>query len=402
MRWNYKDIVRWAVSRANVGAGEQSVLPPKGDRPDGAFNRVRVQFQTAIVNKERQSIPMLQRITDRLSQCRSAGDAIELFIQPRMHGLDQRPAVLFTRDLTLFGGLSTQIGLDLVQRRDPPQRFLGQRRLCRHLNIVELSPCMSPAEGELRVGVFRGDEACEPRVAIDLKQAAEPFQVRRRMLALAVFAVDISGDGMARTTPRPVVGRVAPEPSGFRSAPTWVQYRQGRVIGEHPGRGQHGAQHQFVQRREPPAGASHPLAQGGTIQHHTLTGEDLGLAIQRDVIAVFVDQNVRQQRFRCHAAVDRPIRRGCLNDSALTGATSEARTADQLHAQLRRHVIEHLGAVFPDDVHRAAATGARLVVDIDDDLDPGQVRRQRAAVALRRFGAGHARPGIRRRRAAGR
>ena len=38
-------------------------------------------------------------------------------------------------------------------------------------------------------------------------------------------------------------------------------------------------------------------------------------------------------------------------------------------------------------MQRAAATGTGLVVDVHDDLDPRQMRRQRAAIALRRFGA---------------
>lgn len=59
------------------------------------------------------------------------------------------------------------------------------------------------------------------------------------------------------------------------------------------------------------------------------------------------------------------------------------RPADHLHPQLGRHVIQHLRTVFADNVHRAAATGTRFVLDIDDQPNPGQMRGQRAAVALR-------------------
>ena len=59
------------------------------------------------------------------------------------------------------------------------------------------------------------------------------------------------------------------------------------------------------------------------------------------------------------------------------------RPADHLHPQLGRHVIQHLRTAFADNVHRAAATGTRSVLDIEDRPNPGQVRGQRAAVALR-------------------
>jgi hypothetical protein len=95
---------------------------------------------------------------------------------------------------------------------------------------------------------------------------------------------------------------------------------------------------------------------------------------------------MRQQRLGRHAAVNRPVRRGSLNDRALTSPAAVPWPADHLHPQLRRHVIQHLRTVLADDMHRAAATRARFVLDIDDQLNPRQMRGQRAAVALRRFG----------------
>jgi hypothetical protein len=44
-------------------------------------------------------------------------------------------------------------------------------------------------------------------------------------------------------------------------------------------------------------------------------------------------------------------------------------------------VIEHLARVLADQVQAAAAAGAALVLDVDQDLDPRQVRRQGTQVA---------------------
>ena len=216
------------------------------------------------------------------------------------------------------------------------------------------------------------------------------------MLALAVLAIDIGSGRMSGPTPGPVVDRVAPQPSGLGASPTGIKHRQRGVVSEYLGRGQHGAQHQLVQRRQPPAGAAHPGAQGGTIQRHTLAGEDLRLAIQRQMVGVFVDQHMRQQRLGGHAAVDRTLRRRRLHDRLLAGSAAIPRPADHADPQLGRHVVQHLRPVFADDVQRAPATGAGLVVDVDHHLDPRQMRRQCATVAFGRLGARRTRLRLRR------
>ena len=113
------------------------------------------------------------------------------------------------------------------------------------------------------------------------------------------------------------------------------------------------------------------------------------------MIAVFVDQHVRQQRFGRHAAIDRTLGRGGLAHRLFAAPAAVARPADDADTQLGRHVIQHFRTVFADHMHRAAATGTRLILDIDDQFDPRKMRRQRAAVALRRFGARRGRRGIR-------
>ena len=110
------------------------------------------------------------------------------------------------------------------------------------------------------------------------------------------------------------------------------------------------------------------------------------LAIQRQVVPIFADQHMRQQRLGRHAAIDRALRRGRLHHGLLAHPAAVARTADDLHAELGRHMVQHLGTVLADRMQRRATTGARLVGDIDYDLDPGQVCRQCSAVTLWRCG----------------
>ena len=192
---------------------------------------------------------------------------------------------------------------------------------------------------------------------------------------------------MSGSGPRPIIDRVAPEPPGLGLAPAGIEHRQRRLIGEHLVRRQHRAEHQLIERRQPPARASHPGAERRTVQRDALALEHLCLAVERKRITELADHHVRDQRFRRHAAIDRPLRRGCLHHSALAGAASIARPAHHLHAQLGGNQIEHLGAIVADHVQRAATAGAFLALDVDDDLVARQVCRQRTAIAVGRLGA---------------
>src|SRR5271157_1705812 len=263
---------------AAVISGEKGVFTGYRNRPNGAFDGVGIQFQSTIIEKQDQSVPVVHRVTDRLGQGGSTRDTAQLSGEPDVHGLNQRPALLLAHALTVFGGLTANARFNRVQRGDPPQGFFGDRRFGRDEDIVELPSCVRPAESELR-GIVGGicDQSSEPGIAVDLKQSAITLQMFRRVNAFAIIAVDIDGGWVTWPAPGPVVDGVAPQPSGLRLAPAGVQYRQSGVVGEDFWRGQHGGHHQRVQWGEPPAGTADPIAQGGPIQHHALTGEDLGL-----------------------------------------------------------------------------------------------------------------------------
>ena len=92
---------------------------------------------------------------------------------------------------------------------------------------------MRPAEGELR-GIVRlaGDQAAKPGITIHLEQAAEPAQMRLRMFALAILAVDIGSGRMSWPTPGPIVDGVAPEPSGLGAASPGIENNKGEPVSD--------------------------------------------------------------------------------------------------------------------------------------------------------------------------
>ena len=102
------------------------------------------------------------------------------------------------------------------------------------------------------------------------------------------------------------------------------------------------------------------------------------------MVGVLGDQHLGDQRFGGQPALDDPRRRGRLDHGTLARAAAVARAAGDEHPEGRGHDVEPLGDVLADPVERAAAARAGLVLDIDDLLDPIEVGRQRAAVALAR------------------
>jgi hypothetical protein len=118
-----------------------------------------------------------------------------------------------------------------------------------------------------------------------------------------------------------------------------------------------------------------------------MTRKDLRLPIERRVSAVFADQHLSQQGWRCQSTCDRTFRRRRLmHRSARAAAIFGAANAHD--TELRRHPVQHLADTLSDRVQRAATACARLRADIDYDLFARQMSGKRLAprLAVVRFG----------------
>ena len=139
--------------------------------------------------KHNQSVPVIQRVTDRLGEGGSTRDAAELLVEPDIQGLDERPAFAISHALTFLGGVTENAGLDRVQLGDPLHGFFGDRRFGRDEHFVELPSRVGPTESELwSIAGGIGDQAGEPGIAVDLDQAAITLQMIRRVNAFAIIA----------------------------------------------------------------------------------------------------------------------------------------------------------------------------------------------------------------------
>jgi len=129
-----------------------------------------------------------------------------------------------------------------------------------------------------------------------------------------------------------------------------------------------------------------PAAQGRGLQAHPVAGEDLGLAIKRQVIVVFRHDDMGKQPCSGVAAGDRVVRRRRC-DHCIAGPARQflANVPDDFEPA--RHVIEGLGHLVADLAQRAAATGTGARCRKPQILSR-QMLRQRAPRWLPRFGRG--------------
>ena len=180
---------------------------------------------------------------------------------------------------------------------------------------------------------------------------------------------------MTGPIPGAVIDRVAPQASRLGPPAARIEHRQRGVIGKHLGRGQHRAEHQLVERRQPPACPTYPVRQRRAVQLDALALEHLHLAVKRQGVRVFADHHVRDQRLRRHAAIDGAIRRWRHLHDILAAAARVARPPGDPDPQLRRGDIELFGAQLADRMQDVAAAGAIATPDVDHHLVARQVRR---------------------------
>ena len=119
-----------------------------------------------------------------------------------------------------------------------------------------------------------------------------------------------------------------------------------------------------LQRLQPPACATHPVRQGRALNLDPVPREDLALAIERRVVAIFAHQHMRQQPGARHSFGDGTFGRSSLVDRP-AGAAAVFGTANTQNPQLCRHEVEHLADRLANDMKCAAAAGTHALTNID-------------------------------------
>ena len=128
-----------------------------------------------------------------------------------------------------------------------------------------------------------------------------------------------------------------------------------------------------MDRTQVPGGTADPVGECGAIEIDALPGPDLGLAIERQVVGIFGDENLCDGRLGRQAAFDEPRRSGSLHDNVLAGAAGVSGTPHDDHAQPRRYDVQSFAHVFADTVQVVVAARTGVIHDVDDHLDARKV-----------------------------
>lgn len=131
------------------------------------------------------------------------------------------------------------------------------------------------------------------------------------------------------------------------------------------------------------AGAAGPVAQCRPIKPDALARIDLGLTVERRMVAKFGDDHVRNGRFGRQPAGHDVLRCVRLHDRARAVATDVFRAARDQHLPLRRDHVEAFADVLADLRHGATTARTERARRLDDPFHARQMGRQAAAIAMR-------------------
>ena len=135
--------------------------------------------------------------------------------------------------------------------------------------------------------------------------------------------------------PGPVVAGDRPEVAGLGPPAPRIEHRRPGLVHEQLGRALEVLEQPLVQGAELGGGAADPVRQRRAIELDALPGVDLALAIERQVVGVFADQDMGDQRLGRQPALDQPRRRRRLDHGALAGAAAILGPAGDDHPELR-------------------------------------------------------------------
>jgi hypothetical protein len=211
--------------------------------------------------------------------------------------------------------------------------------------------------------------------------------MRDRPLGFPVGSVDIDDARRIGPAPGAIVAGISPELAGLGAPAPGVEHRRRRLVGEQLGGRLERDQHAIIDRSQQPGGAADPIRQGGAIEIDALAGVDLGLPVQRQMIGVFGDENLRDGRIGRQSALDQPRRCGSLHHDLFAGPAAVFGTAHDKHAQLSGDDVQPFAHVLADPMQRMMAARTGVILDVDHHLDARQMHRKGAAVLAAPGGA---------------
>jgi len=182
------------------------------------------------------------------------------------------------------------------------------------------------------------------------------------------------------------VGHDGPEEAALGGLSARVQHRRVGFIHKDAVCAAQMSLHVLDDGHQVETGAPDPVAERAAVQIDPLPLEDLGLTIKRQVVAEFRDDDPGDEQLRGQPAGYDMLGRVRLCHRLRAAAAGVFGAARDQHPELRGDHVQPLGHILADLCHLAAAAGTLSAGRLDQPLDPEQMRRQMATVALRLAG----------------
>src|SRR5262245_15093098 len=229
---------------------------------------------------------------------------------------------------------------------------------------------MAPASNfydRTRLGTRPAEELSKALISVGMQVAGERGQMRPAMLPLAVRGVMVDHGRRRRSAVRTLVAQVRPEATGFGLTVARCKHFDGVVVGV-----DYGPRHNVLfdllgQRLQQPCRLAHPVGEQGAIKLDAIARVDLGLPVEREMIAIFRDRHVGQYAGVRLPARDRQRRHGWLHHAAAFVARAGG-PHFLPNFEVAGDILEDLGAIFAHCTQRAVTPrcGARVWIWVND------------------------------------
>lgn len=147
-------------------------------------------------------------------------------------------------------------------------------------------------------------EITEARIAVGMQHAGESGQMLPGMQSLAIRTEEVADGRWDHVTPRTTVANIGPQSAGPCLALAGLQHRDGRVVTMKSMASKHMLAKLHQQRLQQCAGLADPVGHGRAGKIDAFPRVNLGLAVERQVIAVFGNQHMGNETGPRLAAFD--------------------------------------------------------------------------------------------------
>ncbi len=188
-------------------------------------------------------------------------------------------------------------------------------------------------------------------------------------------------DGRPGCTMAAIIRHHGPEVAALCGFSARVQHRCPGFIDKDAVRAAQMGFHVIDDRHQVETGAADPVAERAPVQIDPLPLEDLGLAVEWQVVAELGDDDPGDEQFGGQSAGHDMLGGMRLNHNLRAAAAGILGPPRDQHPELGRDHVQTLGHVLSDLRHLAAPTGTLRAGRLDHPFDPRQVGRQMAAIA---------------------